>query len=930
MQFAYRMHKAFINLDPGGSMHFALPPTTGGVIVIKADHTTVGGTDHPGDHTTASGGGRGDGGRGGVWGGFDAERLRDLVTVRRDDGRRVEPGRRASRRRRPREIFDPTNPDFDFEIDGSSGPPAELTMELMLGNQVVQSKTGQNILYETSGARAGWSLRITRKVVVNQNERRRYRIDAQYPSVLPQIDRRIPMSFLQRGFEENWNQAGFLEMLRIENKLVQYRWHHKLSDLYKLTRENTLKLDIDYVEFPAIVVRKTTLGTGWVQDPIIAPATWAPKTPYISLLLDLECLSSTTIDVTGPDNIELPRTFWVEIRLHLSNVGGIMIYEPHILTSLKLEEHAMWREVDLAGKLKEKEREIFAKQWGEGGRNHFDAVMRPWFVGHYEVIEVEYDQATDDIVIWHIGKPVEQPVLTASEASTGGGSRPANLTPLFATAEDEKWAPSSTIGVDPTPARPLRTTPGNLSKVEHIVVLMQENRSFDQVLGYLSRDGLPGLGVQTEVEGLLPAPNQRDVNEYRFRPVSDPKKFSSRRIADTSWPYDLDNPAHSRDSVNAQMSGGMKSFVANYAQRLGAEATEEKLQRIMDYFGPDALPAYAALTREFAICDHWFGSHIGGTLPNRHIALSGELNRDRQNLPEEENSDFNGYAPSERLTMFDHLSERGVSWKVFEHGYSFLRLYRNFTFDIKNIDNFAAFERAAALNQLPAVSFIEPDYIEHPASSNDDHCPADMHDGQTLVAKTVRALINSKAWERTLLIITYDEHGGFYDHLFPPDEVEVAAADGTVSMRKIPPLANNVSRLGPRVPAFVISPFVPRGEGKVNVNKHVFEHASIPATILRRFCSPISPPVSARLAAARDVGELLSLPADQPRLKGDFAALLSALDAIAGSQTRRTSGGAPAPVPLRKLGADADPEALKEDFHGFIAFASATTGLGRG
>src|SRR5690606_22196659 len=126
----------------------------------------------------------------------------------------------------------------------------------------------------------------------------------------------------------------------------------------------------------------------------------------------------------------------------------------------------------------------------------------------------------------------------------------------------------------------------------------------------------------------------------------------SRRIADTSWPYDLENPAHSRDSVNAQMSGGMKSFVANYAQRLGSEATEAKLQRIMDYFGPDALPAYAALTREFAICDHWFGSHIGGTLPNRHIALSGELNRDRQNLPEEENSDFNGYAPSERLTMF--------------------------------------------------------------------------------------------------------------------------------------------------------------------------------------------------------------------------------------------------------------------------------------
>ena len=344
--------------------------------------------------------------------------------------------------------------------------------------------------------------------------------------MLPQIDRRIPMSFLQRGFEENWNQAGFLEMLRIENKVIQYRWHPKLSQLYKMQRENTLTFDIEDVDFPAIVVTKTTLGTGWVQDPIIAPATSAPKTPYVSLKLDLECLSSTTIDATGPDNIDLPRTFWAEIRLHLSNVGGIMIYEPHITTSLELEEHVLWVEVDLAGKLKEKEREIFAKQWGENGRNHFDAILRPWFVGHYEVIEVEYDPATDDIVIWHIGKPVEQQAVAASAGTvSGGGAAPANLTPLFATAEDEKFAPSSTIGVDPTPLRPLRTSPGNLSKIEHIVVLMQENRSFDQVLGYLSRDGLPGLGVQTEVEGLLPGANTRDVNEHRFRPIADPKKF---------------------------------------------------------------------------------------------------------------------------------------------------------------------------------------------------------------------------------------------------------------------------------------------------------------------------------------------------------------------------------------------------------------------
>ena len=920
MQFAYRMHKAFVNLDPDESMHFALPPMTSGTIVIKAKHTTVGGTDQPGDHGAPGGGG---GGRG-AWGHIDLSRLADLNLLRREDGRRIEPGRRASRRRRPRDVFDPTNPDFDFGIDGGSGPPSELTFELMSGDEVVQTRTGKNILYEMSGSHAGLSLRITRKAVVGQPERRRYQIDAQYPSVLPQVDRRIPMSLLQRGFKENWNDAKFLEMLRIENKVLQYRWDRKLSDLYGLEREATITLVGDVATFPAILARSVTLETGWVQDPIIAPATWAPKTPYISLKIKLECLDSTTIDVIGPDNIDLPREFWGELRLHLTNVGGIMIYEPHVSISFEVEGRIVVFKLDVPEAIKNVERDVFRRQWGANGHNYFDEVMRPWFVGYYEVIEVEYDEATDEIVVWHIGKPVEQEMV-ATEGSIGGSVGPANLPKLFGSAEDEKWAPSAGVGGEPVRLGP-RTSPGNLAKVDHIVVLMQENRSFDQVLGYLSRDGLPGLGVQSHVEGLLPGTNGRDVNEYRFRPVADPKKFASTLNNDTSWPFELEGPCHSRDCVNAQISGGMKSFVANYAQRLGDEATEQKLQRIMNYFGPEALPAYAALTREFAICDHWFGSHIGGTLPNRHITLSGELNRDRQNLPEEENSEFRGYAPSERLTMFDHLTARGVTWKVFEHGYSFLRLYRKYTFDNKNIVGFEAFEELARTNKLPQLSFIEPDYIEHPASSNDDHCPADMHNGQILIAKTARALIRSGLWNKSMLIITYDEHGGFYDHLFPPDSVEVTA-EGTVSTRPIPPLANNVSRLGPRVPAFVISPFIPRGEGKVNVAKKVYEHASIPATVLRRFCSPQSPLVSARLAASNDPGDLLSLPADQPRLVGDFTQLLATLDAVAGSSTRRING-VPTPVPMRKLASNADPEAYKEDFQGFIAYASALTGLG--
>src|SRR5207247_3876682 len=111
----------------------------------------------------------------------------------------------------------------------------------------------------------------------------------------------------------------------------------------------------------------------------------------------------------------------------------------------------------------------------------------------------------------------------------------------------------------------------------------------------------------------------------------------------------------------------------------------------------------------------------------------------------------------------DHLNELGISSKVFEHGYSFPRLFGNFTFDITNIvpfdDPVRGFEATARSGALPQVTLIEPDYIDLPPG-NDDHPPADMADGQNLVRGIMEALIDSPTWERTLFVITYDEHGG--------------------------------------------------------------------------------------------------------------------------------------------------------------------------
>jgi phospholipase C len=219
------------------------------------------------------------------------------------------------------------------------------------------------------------------------------------------------------------------------------------------------------------------------------------------------------------------------------------------------------------------------------------------------------------------------------------------------------------------------------------------------------------------------------------------------------------------------------------------------------------------------------------------------------------------------------------------------------------------------------VSFIEPDYIEAP-DGNDDHAPADMFNGQRLIATIVSALLDSPQWNNTLLIITYDEHGGFYDHVPPAYETTHTAADGTTTTRNIPPLATGERCLGVRVPAFVISPYIPSMPGgKVNVAKAIYDHTTIPATILRRFCGPFPPNFGARMAEMPDLRDVLTLNAPRPR--SDFDTLAAEMAAIAGRASVRVNGQVP-PAPLRAPA----PDRMEDDFHGLIAYASSVTGMG--
>ena len=197
-------------------------------------------------------------------------------------------------------------------------------------------------------------------------------------------------------------------------------------------------------------------------------------------------------------------------------------------------------------------------------------------------------------------------------------------------------------------------------------------------------------------------------------------------------------------------------------------------------------------------------------------------------------------------TIFDHLTEGGVSWRYFEHGYCTLRFFERHTFDSTNVvsydDPVAGFDALARSGNLPSVSFIDPHFVDYPPNSACDEPPSDIKNSQAFIKSLVEILVSSPKWNKTLLIITYDEHGGFYDHVPPPNAVPVAPG--------------MLQTTGVRVPCFVVSPRVKSGAVFGSDALH-FDHTSILKTIARRFMSNNPPYMGARYAAAHDLSEIL-------------------------------------------------------------------------
>jgi phospholipase C len=392
-----------------------------------------------------------------------------------------------------------------------------------------------------------------------------------------------------------------------------------------------------------------------------------------------------------------------------------------------------------------------------------------------------------------------------------------------------------------------------LQAIEHIVVLMLENRSLDHMLGYLYRDsgnvsplgqpfdGLTGKESNPQTGGAAAAvfPIEPGTPNAYFMPGADP---GEGYLATNSQVFGSTAPA-------AGAPAAMAGFVNDYAYTLGWEAKEKwsivagtTAGDIMGCFTPEALPVLSGLARGFAVCDAWFGSAPTETLPNRAFAITGTS----QGHMDDKTRTFT--APS----IFGSLTAAGVSWAVY--GYNAPPLSRQTYTDITNAPDanfglFADFRKAAAAGTLPGFAFLEPSWE---ATGNSQHPNYDVALGEQLIHDVYYALRGGPAWASTLLILTYDEHGGCYDHVAPP--ANATPPDSTAGEYGF-----DFARFGPRVPTVLVSPLIPAGTVfRVPQGATPLDHTSILKTVEERWGLKA---LTKRDAAAQGVGAALSLTA---------------------------------------------------------------------
>lgn len=384
--------------------------------------------------------------------------------------------------------------------------------------------------------------------------------------------------------------------------------------------------------------------------------------------------------------------------------------------------------------------------------------------------------------------------------------------------------------------------PRPMDRIDTVIVLMLENRSFDNLLGWLyapnnkpPRNYPPAAGDPT-FDGLVdkkywntPVASQHETAPESQR-VYAGKVSGSDRVPDP-------NPREICSSFVEQMFGdaapkagavpNMWGFLQNYA----GKAKGSTAKQIMLSYPPEHVPVLSWLAKNYAVCDRWFGSLPAETWPNRsflHAGTSfGRLNNCDGPTTEDCIPDVFPYAG--QRTIFDVLDEQKVPWRLFQDALipGTLTSFQFWTIPQKmhrQAGDFYYFKRTLESDELPRYIFLEPSYGVDP---NDQHPPHKISSGETLLKTTYEILANSPAWWRSVLVVTYDEHGGCFDHVSPP---AAEAPDGHKPQFPVGEL-DPFKQYGPRVPAIVISPYVEAGTVFRGTPSREYDHTSILATL---------------------------------------------------------------------------------------------------
>jgi phospholipase C len=390
-----------------------------------------------------------------------------------------------------------------------------------------------------------------------------------------------------------------------------------------------------------------------------------------------------------------------------------------------------------------------------------------------------------------------------------------------------------------------------LASVNSIVVLMLENRSFDSMLGFLYPgnvspsgqpfDGLAGTESNPDKSGQLVTVGRIEPttpNAY-YMPGADP---GEGYMATNDQLYGNNNgPASAGQSAPGQ------GFVTNFAYTLTWETNMKWAIEsgtvagdIMGCYTPEALPVLSALAKGYAVCDQWFASAPTETLPNRAFACAATS----QGHMDDKTRTFSS------PTIFGLLDAAGLGWAVY--GYDSEPLTKSTFTQINNaaashFGKFTDFQAAAKAGTLPPFTFLEPSWS---SSGNSQHPPYDVALGEQLIHDVYEALRTGPGWPETLLVITYDEHGGCYDHV-PPPWGAVAPDDNTGEF------GFGFDRFGVRVPAVLVSPLIAPGTVyRVPAGGTPLDHTSILKTVEQRWKLSA---LTARDAAAPGFGDVLTL-----------------------------------------------------------------------